>query len=303
MQWPAGEVSLGPDVAVFCHFDPDGAVRPDVLGYVAALRSAGFSVVVVSNSGRLVPEDAAALRGLCAAVLVRRNSGRDFAAWREAMGRLGLPRVETRRLLLANDSVCGPLAPLEPLLARMDDAADMWGMTDSEELGWHLQSFFLLVGSGVFRSKAWQRFWRGVRPMPSKLLTILWYEVGLSRYLTRAGFRLRALFPVRQYSPSPCGRGLGGGGGARDGFDDGATAASPPPPNPLLQGEGEKFNRHHPSQNHHFQPDIQSHQPQGRPLNPTLSSWQALRAAGFPFVKRSVLRTDPNAIPDRAGMP
>jgi lipopolysaccharide biosynthesis protein len=244
-QWPEGAVSLGPDVALFCHFDPAGAVRQNVLHYLAALRSSGFSVVAVSNSGWLEPAGLAALRDACAAVLLRRNRGWDFAAWREAMERLGLPRPETRRVLLANDSVYGPLAPLEPLLAQMDHTADVWGMTDSEELGWHLQSYFLLIGPGVLRSAAWRRFWRGVRPMPSKLLTILWYEIGLSRCLRRAGFRLQALFPFE-------------------------TVAQ----------------------------DSPSH-------NPTLASWQALRAAGFPFIKREVLRTDPNApaIPDRSELP
>jgi lipopolysaccharide biosynthesis protein len=188
---------MGPDVAVFCHFEPNGGLRSDTLRYVTDLHSAGFTVVVVSNSGWLQPEALTALQAVCAAVLVRRNSGLDFSAWREAMQRLDLPRPGTRRLLLANDSVAGPLVALTPLLARMDGTADVWGMTDSEELAWHLQSYFLLAGEAVLHSAAWRRFWRRVRPMPSKLLVVMRYEVGLSRGLVKAGFRLRALFPCQ----------------------------------------------------------------------------------------------------------
>jgi lipopolysaccharide biosynthesis protein len=194
-QWPEGVVALGPRVALFCHFEPAGALRADTLRYLTELRDFGFSVVLVSNSGRLQPAAMTALRRVCAAVLLRANSGRDFGAWREALVRLGLPRTETRWLLLANDSVSGPLAPLAPLLMRMDNAADVWGMTDSVELGWHLQSYFLLVGPAALRSLAWRRFWRGVRPVPSKLLTVIRYEIGLSRCLRLAGLRLAAMFP------------------------------------------------------------------------------------------------------------
>jgi lipopolysaccharide biosynthesis protein len=231
-QVPPGPVALGPDVALLCHYDADGDLRADLLGYVAALRQAGFAVVLVSNSGRLRAEALAAARAVCAAVLLRHNSGRDFSAWREALLRLGLPRPDTRRLLLTNDSLVGPLAPLAPLLARMDASADVWGLTESRELGWHLQSYFLLAQGAVLHSAAWQRFWRGVRPHPVKLLTVLRYEVGLSRSMRRAGFRLRALFATP---------------------DDGA--------------------------------------------NPTLAHWQALRIAGFPFIKRSLAVDDAGADP------
>jgi lipopolysaccharide biosynthesis protein len=224
----AADTGLGANVALFCHFDPAGTVRPDIPRYLNELRAAGFSVVTVSNSGHLMPEAKAALQAVCAAILVRRNSGRDFAAWREALERLQLPRPATTRLLLVNDSVLGPLAPLAPLLSRMDDTADVWGMTDSDELAWHLQSYFLLVNRPVLDSPGWRRFWRGVRPMPSKLLIVMRYEIGLSRCLVRAGFRLKALFPHRSV-----------------GVPDGK--------------------------------------------NPTLAAWQALRADGFPFVKRQAV--------------
>jgi hypothetical protein len=184
---------LGPRVALVCQYDPRGAIRPDLLRYLHALRDCGFSVVLVSNSGALRPAADAAAREACAAVLVRRNTGRDFCAWRDAMERLGLPRAETEAVMLANDSVYGPLQPLAPLLQRMDGAG-LWGMTANAQRGWHLQSYFLLAGGDVLRSAAWRRFWRGVRPLPSKWLTVGRYEVGLTRTLSRAGFRCRALF-------------------------------------------------------------------------------------------------------------
>jgi lipopolysaccharide biosynthesis protein len=195
--WPGGEATLGPRVALFCHFDAQGNLRADALRYIAALRDAGFSVVVVSNSGTLQTQAMTQLQAVSAAVLVRRNIGYDFCAWREGLERFSLPRDNTELLLLANDSVYGPLRPLAPLLTRIaDGGADVWGLTDSSQIRFHLQSYFLAVGTAALHSKAWRGFWQNVRPIPSKHLMIRLYEVGLTQRLSHAGLRCRALWPV-----------------------------------------------------------------------------------------------------------
>ena len=195
--WPEGAVPLGPRVALFCHFDAQGAVRADVLRYLAALREAGFSIIAVSNGGALQPLAMTHLQTVCAAVLVRRNVGYDFCAWREALERFGVPRSDTELVLLANDSVYGPLHSLTPILARvMAGGADVWGLTDSNQIRFHLQSYFLVAGAAAIRSDAWRRFWQSVRPVPSKSMMIRRYEVGLTQCLSRAGLRCEALWPV-----------------------------------------------------------------------------------------------------------
>lgn len=237
--WPESPARLGRRIALLCHYDTAGRLRHDLLHYLRELRDAGFSVVLVSNSGSLHPDALEAARTLCAAVLVRRNLGLDFCAWRDAMEWLGLPRADTTQMLLANDSVYGPLRPLAPLLARMGDSPGLWSMTDSVERGLHLQSYFLLAQADVIRSTAWQRFWRGVRPLRSKWVMIGLYEVGLTRSLLRAGFACTALFS-----------GIG---------QDGKVFA-----------------------------------------NPTLDGWRILLDAGFPFIKRELLRDNPTLVPDLA---
>ena len=149
--WPEGAVPLGPRVALFCHFDAQGAVRADVLRYLAALREAGFSIIAVSNGGALQPLAMTHLQTVCAAVLVRRNVGYDFCAWREALERFDVPRSDTELVLLANDSVYGPLHSLTPILARvMAGGADVWGLTDSNQIRFHLQSYFLVAGAAIW---------------------------------------------------------------------------------------------------------------------------------------------------------
>lgn len=184
----------GGKVAVFAHFDRDGQVHDFVLYYVTALARAGFAVVFVSNAPRLADSAVARLRPRVALVLHRRNVGYDFAAYRDGLFALGdLTRFD--QVLLVNDSVYGPLFDLGALLRRCDDRADVWGMTDNRDHGYHLQSYFLLFRRPALASPAFGVFWRGVRLVQSRQWVIRHYEVGLTRHLQSAGLRCTALFP------------------------------------------------------------------------------------------------------------
>ena len=125
--WPETPMVFGPRIAIFVHFDGQGLVREHTLHYVAALRDAGLSVLFVTNSGKLLPVAMDKLRPLCAGVLVRRNIGYDFGAMREGLEYLKLPRPDTEMVVIANDSIYGPLGPLSDIIARVDfTKADFW---------------------------------------------------------------------------------------------------------------------------------------------------------------------------------
>ncbi len=263
--WPDTPPTLGPDVAVFIHFDPRGEVRPRVRRYLAALREAGRSIVFATNAGTLLPEDEAALRQLCDGILIRRNIGYDFGAMREALAYWGLPQPGTRSVLLVNDSIAGPFAPLRPLLDRIDYAvADIWGATDSPQRAYHLQSFFLAAGRAALMHPAWATFWAEVRPVHSKEWVIGHYEVGLSQRLFAAGLRGRALFP----------------------YADLVAALEQEVPS----GEAHAIQL------------AQSRRilARGNVLNPTAHLWRELLRAGFPFIKRELLGRNPAKIADVA---
>ena len=193
--WPEQQPTLGPRVAVFVHFDSRGNVRPYVLGYLEALRAAGVSVVFASNSDKLKPEAIESIKPFCAGILVRRNVGYDFAAMREGLSHFGLPRANTEMLIIANDSVYGPLHPLNEMLDRIDFAeADFWGATESWQSRYHLQSYFLVAGPRLLAHPAWSSFWQSVVAVPNKRWVITRYEVGITQWMIRHGMRCAAMF-------------------------------------------------------------------------------------------------------------
>ena len=276
---PSKGAELGSKVALFAHFDRSCAVRNHVLTYLNALKDAGFSVVCVTNSGSLLPAARERLQSCCAAVLVRRNIGYDFGAWREALEQLALPRSNTTMLLLANDSVYGPLAPLNELCRRVDFVtADIWGAAESWQTRYHLQSYFLLIGDTVLRSAAWQRFWSRIRPVPSKHWIVRHYEVGLSQLLLSAGFRCEALWPyshlIADVDPLLLNSSSRNEGGDLEDRD------------PVIRAR-QAHARH-----------VREANVRQRPLNPTTDLWRQLLRAGFPFVKRELLRDNPTRVRD-----
>lgn len=265
--WPEQSVDLGPRVALFVHYDRQGDVQTFVRRYLEGLRDAGCDILFVTNSGRLQPEALTYLKGICSGVLIRRNVGYDFAAMREGLERFGLPRANTQLVVIANDSVFGPLQPLGPILERIDfTVADLWGATESWQHYYHLQSYFIAAGPAAMRHPAWSEFWSNVRPVDHKTWIITQYEVGMTRQLMRAGVRCAALWPyadlVRDIGP-----------GAIKGDADGD-----------VRQEQERR--------------IRGQHIKGRAMNPTTDLWQRLLQAGYPFLKRELLRENPSHVAD-----
>ncbi|HTW28270.1 MAG TPA: rhamnan synthesis F family protein [Acetobacteraceae bacterium] len=271
--WPAGRIRLGPKVVVFVHFDRAGAVREYAMIYLRAFAEAGFSIVFVTNSGRLQPAAMSALQQICACVLVRRNVGYDFGAWREGFAHLALPRPDTELVVMANDSVYGPLRPLDDLLAQIDfERADVWGLTESWQSRFHLQSYFLAFRPEVLASEAWRRFWTAVRPAPSKHWIIHRNEIGLTQALIRAGFRVQSVWPYTRLLQ----------------VVDPELTDGEPSRDPVQQVRRDHARR------------IREAMVRQVPMNPTSDLWRQLLLAGFPFIKRELLRSNPTQVPDVA---
>ena len=195
----APDVSLAGEICLFATFAATPGLKPHVPAHVASLARAGFAVVLVANTDldrrslRIEP----ALLARLAGCIVRENAGLDFAAWAHAycLGQ-GFPRCT--RLLLANDSVIGPLdeRSFEALIERLRASdADMVGLTENRTPQRHLQSYFMAFGPRALASPAFRRAFAGMHALPTKELVIDAYETSLTRQLERAGLRAESLFP------------------------------------------------------------------------------------------------------------
>jgi hypothetical protein len=270
-----GIVPLGERVCVFVHFDARGVLRAHTRRYLEALAAEGFALVVVDNSPALAAESVEYLRGRCARILLRRNRGYDFGAWRDGLLDLGIEAGRYRCVVLANDSVYAPVGPLGPLFAGMDFArADVWGATDSWQQRYHLQSYLLAFGDAALAHPAFLGFWRNVRNTRSKWAVVRHYEIGLTQALQAGGLRCAAVFDylgLMQRAEATL-----------------ATLRQPP------EGSMAHLRFTTAAQARHAAVAR-------RALNPTIDLWRLLAEAGSPLLKRELLRDDPLFVRDLRG--
>jgi hypothetical protein len=278
-QWMAPDRRLGEKVALFVHFDARGQVTPEARDFIARLSETGLYVAFVTNSEHIQDEDKAFLKLHCAAILIRRNIGYDFGAWRDALDTLGLPRAETRAIFLVNDSVYGPFADLKPLLAAIDfERADVWGATESWQHRYHLQSFFLGCGEAVIRSQAWRDFWNSVRPVPCKDWVIRHCEIGFTGAMKKGGARCAAIFPsaalLDEHEIERLERVI----------DE----------DEVWRGKNSRVH----AAAIHADRILRFARQERNPLNPSVDLWRQLILAGYPFLKRELLLRNPTRVAD-----
>lgn len=180
------------DVCLFAHFDKDNKVDDYVLRYLVKIKELGFRIIFISTS-RLSSDWVERLRDDCSEVILRKNNGLDFASWSKGFakhcGAIG------GRLLLANDSVYGPIGSLHSALDRLTSVpADFYGMVESVEVAPHLQSWFLLFEPWVVQNAEFTAILAQPFATMTKKEIITKGEIGLSRRLIGAGFRYRALY-------------------------------------------------------------------------------------------------------------
>jgi len=187
-------------LAILTQFDPDCGLPAHVHLHLEGLRPVVKRLILVSNSP-LDPASRAMAESICDRVIVRPNTGWDFAAWRDVLATEDAAGFD--RIILTNSSVIGPLYPLGPICEEMDARApDIWGMVLSHNKGLHLQSYFLCASAGVVASDAWRSFWCSVQDIDDKRQVIQSYEVGFSRAMTASGFELVPMIPLLPFPAS-----------------------------------------------------------------------------------------------------
>ena len=189
-------------VALFAHYDGQAEVRPYVSFFLRALKEVCAEIRFVSTA-LLSDAELDRVRPYCSSVVsLIENRGYDFGMWQHELGSLELTGVD--ELILTNSSFFGPICPLAPILDQMGRAeCDFWGMTDTFEIDWHLQSYFLVFKQAALSSSAFATFFKSVLPYKNKEQLIRSYELGLSRFLIEQGLRAAAFIPVGAWLSSP----------------------------------------------------------------------------------------------------
>src|SRR5882724_3673228 len=184
-------------IAIFAHYDGDVEIKPYVVTFLRGLREVCNEIVFVSTTA-LSEVELGRVRPFCERTYLRANAGYDFGMWQHALSELELSNVD--ELVLTNSSVFGPVYPLAPIFEQMAARdCDFWGMTDSFEIRWHLQSYFLVLKRQALLAPAFSRFFSGVLPYRDKDQVIRSYELGLTQFLREHGLKPDAFVPMASW--------------------------------------------------------------------------------------------------------
>ncbi|VAV90527.1 Alpha-L-Rha alpha-1,2-L-rhamnosyltransferase/alpha-L-Rha alpha-1,3-L-rhamnosyltransferase [hydrothermal vent metagenome] len=271
-KWPGGQQQSSKHIAVFVHFDPQGIVHEFVLHYLGELAKADRRIIFISNSPKFPKTERAKLQGKVETILWRRNKGYDFGAYADGIKFVtGRTDIDMDSLLLCNDSVYGPVYPLQPLLAKMSaKEADMWALTDSWDTRYHLQSYFLLFHKKVLDHKFFAKRWKKYVHVQSKSWVIRKHEIGLTAEVRKANLTTKSLFRYRDLLSD---------------F--------------IEQMEDSKIltNERIPAGHRNILGQIFEQAQKGSPLNSSHFFWDQLLLSGYPFIKREVLQGNPMGLP------
>lgn len=266
--WPGADpLPASRSEAVFVHYDRRGVIHDYVIYQLKSLVEAGFRITFVSNAPKFPASNIGEIAPLCRQILWRRNVGYDFGAYKDGIAAIGnLDQID--RLLLMNDSAYGPVRPLNEVLAQADPSqTDLWGITDSYQIHYHVQSYFIVFLKGALSSPVFRRFWRRMPYVNNKTWVIRYGEVRLTQVLTQQKLRASVLSPY---------------------WDLARAALS------ALERRPDVLSKVHKE----FLEEMQESIIRGVPMNPSHMFWETLLTEfGSPFLKREVITGNPVKVP------
>lgn len=184
-------------VCLFCSYDKQSIVRENVHFYLDELKRVGFDIIFISTSDTISDVDLDKLSKCCIKIINRENKGYDFYGWKTGLEKYPQYKSHTG-LLLANDSVVGPLFDIRDILIRLENCeADIIGMTNCFHFYPHLQSYFLYCKKTVVLSEEFGRFFQNISVLELKIAIIRKYEVGFSQFFSKH-FRIAALYDLER---------------------------------------------------------------------------------------------------------
>jgi lipopolysaccharide biosynthesis protein len=186
--------NLGKRVCVFAHYH-SSEVSDDVLFYLSELKKDDWSIIFITTGETLSMEELNKTKGFCCSIIKRKNIGYDFGSY--ALGYYLIDKELTQDLLFCNDSVYGPYQSLANIENKMRKY-DCWGLTDSHERSYHLQSYFLRFNHKALSSKSLSFFIAGIKPQKNKRKLIKKFEIGFSSMLQKTDFVIGSFISSKQ---------------------------------------------------------------------------------------------------------
>jgi lipopolysaccharide biosynthesis protein len=182
-------------LCLFAGYDAGGMIQ-DYVAHLLAGISRLSEVYCCFEVGSTIGAGVQKLGNLAKEVHFTNHGKYDFGSWSFLLSRIDDDTLaQCDELILMNDSIYGPLFDLGAVFSNMEaHDCDFWGMSSSQEVVPHLQSYFLVFRNRVLRDRSFRGFFACVEKERSKLDVVVKYEIGLSKTLTGLGYSYRSFW-------------------------------------------------------------------------------------------------------------
>ena len=189
---------------LYATWDEAGREAPHAVAQLRAYRRCGFETLVIDASPSVGAGRRSGWDSHATAWLQRENVGYDFGSFRDGLDwlatHLAPALLDDAEIVLATDSCYGPFTPMEAVFREFDAVErrgpTVFGLTDSDEHGHHLQSYWLYFARGSVPILL-----EFVAAMPlagDRSQAIAGGELALSRFLEARGVDLVARQPTHR---------------------------------------------------------------------------------------------------------
>ena len=182
-------------ISIFSHFDEQNEIKDDVLFYLGALSKIS-DILFISTAEELSSDAIQSIEPYCKEIIVKKNIGYDFGAWKTGLDYLGDGLKQYENLILCNDSVYGPLFDLDTIMTSMRPY-EFWAMTDNYEIEYHIQSYFIVYSKTAFTHPVFQTFWENFKIYEDKQTLIEHNEIGFSQAMMNTGLSYNSYYSVK----------------------------------------------------------------------------------------------------------
>lgn len=183
------------NLIIFSRYSKVNALSSNELDLVEVLSKRDAELILVSNSPLNENDVKTLSKRFSLKILIRKNIGRDFGAYRDAL-KHQLELAQYSNLILLNNSIFWDCGKLEVVLdsLEIENKGDIFGLTESLQRTYHLQSYFL-----YFRGLNWPNFigseinyWKN---WIFKRSIVEFGERGFSKRAIKSGMILEAVYP------------------------------------------------------------------------------------------------------------
>jgi len=198
-------------IIFFVHYNNKNIIESNDVESIIYFSKLSTELIFITNS-MLSDYELDKIKPYVFKIIIRKNKGFDFGAWRDAFIQYGYKNLEKfDQLILINNSVYKPIFEMNNIFNKMDNSSvDFWGITlfpefidgtylKKNKIKEHIQSYFQVFNKNVFTSKRFQDFWKNVKNMPTKIKVIERYESKLTSILVKAGYKYSVTLPETRF--------------------------------------------------------------------------------------------------------